>query len=187
MFSYPPVTTTLVLGSGSNLVVYSTVLTPEPSTGSVVSFFNIGPIVTGLSTGFEFALTSSFKPPPMVVTVNMISTVYTQKVWFLPVTKPSNWVLGGGNITSTTTSAAPLPGQTTYPPVEWPEMSTTTYCSNASCQTYILDQIDTLRSAPKPTTQVVTFPIPPSTNGQVTSPIITITMPVQSSGYYWSP
>ncbi|KAI9651027.1 Glucan endo-1,3-alpha-glucosidase agn1 [Ciborinia camelliae] len=182
VFSFPPVMTTLRLGSGDNIVQITTTITPQPSTGSVVSFFNM-PLDPSLSGGFLFAMTSSFNPPPLVVTVNFISTVYTTQLWFDPVTMPSNWQLGGEAAQSTTTQA----GAILFPPVEWPALPTTTYCSNAICQTYSMDQITTLTSAPSPTTAIISVPIPPTTKGQTTSPIIIVTVPVQSSGYYWSP
>ncbi|KAJ8061682.1 hypothetical protein OCU04_009483 [Sclerotinia nivalis] len=186
VFSFPGVTTTLALGIGNDATIVTTVVTPKPSTGSVVSFFGLD-IEGGSSAGMTFAMTSSFKPAPLLITVNMISIVYTTKLWFNPVTTPVNWRVGGGVLATTTTSAGGF--NSVYPPVEWSALPMTTFCSGliiVYCQTYSMDQITTLTNVPTPTTAVISIPVP-TTSGQTTSPIIIVTVPVQSSGYYWSP
>lgn len=125
-----------------------------------------------------------FKPSPVVITVNMISIVYTTQLWFNPVTSPSNWQIGGdaaGTITTTLSN-----GAVAFPPVEWPGLSETTYCSGIICQSFSIDQLTSYTNDPERTTAVISIPVPTS-SGETTSPIIVITVPVQSYGYYWRP
>ncbi|TGO57553.1 hypothetical protein BCON_0064g00210 [Botryotinia convoluta] len=172
------VTTTLALGKGNDATVLTTVITPKPSTGSTVGFFDL---TIRDSSDFSFSITSMFKPSPVVITVNMISIVYTTQLWFNPVTSPSNWQIGGdASVTITTTSN----GVVIFPPAEWPGPSETTYCSNLTCQTFSIDQLTSLTNDPSRTTAVISIPIP-TTSGQTTSPIIVVTVPVQSYGFYW--
>ncbi|KAM0181840.1 hypothetical protein ACHAPC_003991 [Botrytis cinerea] len=181
VFSFPPVTTTLALGKGNDATVITTVITPKPSTGSTVSFFDM--TINDFSD-FSFSMTSMFKPSPVVITVNMISIVYTTQLWFNPVTSPSNWQIGGdaaGTITTTSSN-----GAVAFPPVEWPGLSETTYCSGIICQSFSIDQLTSYTNDPERTTAVISIPVPTS-SGETTSPIIVITVPVQSYGYYWRP
>ncbi|THV53838.1 hypothetical protein BGAL_0041g00240 [Botrytis galanthina] len=180
VFSFPPVKTTLVLGKGNDATVLTTVITPKPSTGSTVGFFDL--TVSG-SSDFSFSMTTMFKPSPVIITVNMISIVYTTQLWFNPVTSPSNWQIGGNASATTTTTSN---GVVFFPPVEWPSLSETTYCSGIICQTFSIDQLTSLTNDPSPTTAVISIPVP-KTSGQTTSPIIVVTVPVQSYGFYWRP
>lgn len=158
----------------------TTVITPKPSTGSTVGFFDL--TVSG-SSDFSFSMTSMFKPSPVIITVNMISIVYTTQLWFNPVTSPSNWQIGGNASATTTTTSN---GVVFFPPVEWPSLSETTYCSGIICQTFSIDQLTSLTNDPSPTTAIISIPVP-KTSGQTTSPIIVVTVPVQSYGFYWRP
>ncbi|KAK9419930.1 hypothetical protein SUNI508_06936 [Seiridium unicorne] len=150
--SFAPVTTTLTIGAQ----VITTVLTPSPVTTNVISFHNM-PIPSGDTTS-TFALTSSLKPNPTVITVNGVTST----------------------ITFSAVSTA-LAGTTTDP--VYYSLPTTVYTSGGVTQTFSEDQITTMSDYTATTTSTTTWTDGSSSSSSTTVvPII-----IGPGGFYWSP
>ncbi|KAF7861794.1 hypothetical protein EAF04_007677 [Stromatinia cepivora] len=155
VITFPPISTPIVVGSSTILSI-----TPAPMTTSVISFFDMS-IEAGESS-FTFALTSSFEPEPLVITVGIITTT----VYFLPV-------------------AGSALGQAT--PDIYYSLGTTVYTSGGLTQTFSEDQFTNLRTLTAPTT-ITTSLVERSTGSSTTSSTTTvIPIWVQAGGCYVSP
>ncbi|KAI0201413.1 glycoside hydrolase superfamily [Astrocystis sublimbata] len=110
--SFAPVRTALTIGDS----VITTTITPSPVTTSVIWFSNLH-VSSGQSTS-AFALTSSFKPDPIVVTLNGVTSTLA-----LPATSI-------------------LPDSSTnLPPIIYYSLPTTVYSTSGTTQTFSQDQI----------------------------------------------
>ncbi|KAL3428483.1 mutanase [Phlyctema vagabunda] len=156
VINFLPIQTSLVVGGST----FSS-LTPKPIVTSVMSFFDM-PIPAG-STSLNFALTSSFQPRPLVITVGIITTT----VYFLPFTAPA------GRVTK--------PSSFVY------SLGTTVYVSGGSSQTFSEAQFTDLRTITAPT-KITTTLVDTSSGASKSEPSTTI-IPfwVQVGGFYWSP
>lgn len=111
---------------------------------------------------FTFALTSSFEPEPLVITVGIITTT----VYFLP--------LAGSALDLAT-------------PDIYYSLATTVYVSGGLTQTFSEDQFTNLRTLTASTT-ITTSLVEKSTGSSTTSSTTTvIPIWVQAGGFYWSP
>ncbi|KAL1957810.1 hypothetical protein VTO42DRAFT_5528 [Malbranchea cinnamomea] len=151
VISFPVVSTSLVVGTST-----ITEISVDPVTTSTISFSNM-PIPGGRES-FTFSIESSIDPPPVTITVGIITTIIT-----LPaISEPSN-------SETTTTPVYVLP--------------TTVISSGSITQTFSEDQITKLSTQEEKTTTTTT--LTHSSSGSSTT--VALTVPVNTGGFWWSP
>ncbi|KAM3079161.1 Glucan endo-1,3-alpha-glucosidase agn1 [Clarireedia jacksonii] len=213
VINFPPVSTSVVLTLQSGITTIPTVVTPHASTASSVEFWNM-PIPSGQSP-FYFSLTSSFKPAPLWITVDLITTIYSTEIFFLPrasilpQTTSSDTIIPPQTTSSdtivppqttssdtivppqTTSSDTIIPPQTTssdtFIPFEW-NLPNTVLTSDGTTQWYAEEQLTQYRSLTTPV--ATTFPWPFISIDGSSKPVISTTpvlISLQRGGFYWSP
>ncbi|PQE12794.1 Glycoside hydrolase family 71 protein [Rutstroemia sp. NJR-2017a BBW] len=175
VINFPPISTSIVLTLQSSITTVRTVVTPRPNPGTATSveFWNM-PIPSSQGP-FSFSLTSSLKPAPLWITVDLITTVYSTELFF----NPEATAAEGPQTTTSDTAVLPF---------EWSLPRTTILTSNGITQTFSEDQLTQYRSLTTPV--ATTFPWPYTSMDGSSKPVTSTTpilISLQRGGFYWSP